>query len=71
MVTLIYNIINRILYFKDNKFSLYLYILSIMEVEVFKLIYNKIRYLDYTYIYKRLIEGLYIYNISKKLYKFI
>jgi len=71
VVRLVYEIINRILYFKDNEFGLRLYILSIMEVEVFKLTYNEIGHPGYTYIYKRLTEGLYIYNISKKLYKFI
>jgi len=47
VVRLVYEIINRILYFKDNEFGLRLYILSIIEVEVFKLTYNEIGYPGY------------------------
>ncbi len=33
--------------------------------------YNEIGHLGYIYIYKKLIKGLYIYSLSKKLYEFI
>ena len=42
-----------------------------MEADVFKLVYNEIGHPGYICTYKRLIEGIYIYNIATKLYKFI
>ena len=42
-----------------------------MKVEIFKLIYNELKYLNYAYIYKRFIEKLYIFNIITKFHKFI
>ena len=68
---MLYKIIDNLLYFDNNKKGLRLYILFAIEVEVFKLAYNKIRYSRYTYIYKKLTEGLYIFNIIINLYKFI
>ena len=60
------------LYFDNIKREIRLYILiKTLNQEVFKLIYNKIKYLDYTYIYKKLIRNIYIFNISIKLYKYL
>ena len=42
-----------------------------MKREIFKFIYNKIRYSEYTRIYKKLIKEFYLFNIFIKLYKFI
>ena len=66
-----YKIIDDLFYFDDDELDLYLYMLIVMKVEVFKLIYDEMRYLDYAYIYKRLIKQLYIFNITTKLHKFI
>ena len=66
-----YRVINNLLYFNNNKRDLYLYISSSIKEEVFKLIYNKIRYLEYIYTHKKLIKELYIFDIAIKLYKFI
>ena len=71
IVKLLYRLINNLLYFNDNKRDLDLYIFISLKAKVFKLIYNKIRYLDYIRIYKRLIYKLYIFEITIKLYKFI
>ena len=65
-----YKLVNDLLYF-DNKRDLYLYLSIIIEVEIFKLIYNNIEYFNYVYIYKRLIDNIYIYNIVIKLYKYL
>ena len=66
-----YKIIDDLLYFDDNKRNLRFCVLIIIKVEVFKLAYDEMRYLNYAYTYKRLIEKLYIFNIITKLYKFI
>ena len=66
-----YYIINNLLYFNNDKRDLYLYISSSIKEEIFKLIYNKISYLNYARTYKRLINNLYIFKITSKLYKFI
>ena len=70
-IKLLYRIVNELLYFDDKKYNLRLYILTILKAEVFKLIYDKIRYSEYTRTYKRLINNLYIFSISTKLHKFI
>ena len=70
-VKLLYRIINELLYFDDEKRDLRLYILIILKAEVFKLVYNKIRYSEYARTHKRLINNLYIFSISTKLYEFI
>ena len=66
-----YYIVNNLLYFNNNKRDLRLYISSSIKEEIFKLIYNKISYLNYARTYKRLINNLYIFKITSKLYKFI
>ena len=66
-----YRIVNELLYFNNDERGLRLYIPTSIEQEVFQLAYNKIGYPGYTRIYKRLIEGLYIFNIAIKLYEFI
>ena len=70
-IKLLYRIINKLLYFDDKKRDLRLYISIALKAKVFKLIYDKIRYSKYARTYKRLINNLYIFNISTKLYKFI
>ena len=66
-----YKIIDNLLYFDDDKRDLRLYMSTVIKIEVFKLTHNKMRHFDYAYTHKRLIEKLYIYNITTKLYKFI
>ena len=68
---MLYKIVDDLLYFDDEKKGLRLYILLAIEVEVFKLTYDKIRYFNYIRTYKRLTKELYIFNISIKLYEFI
>ena len=55
IIKLLYRFINNLFYFDNNEKGLRFYILIIMKVKVFQLIYNKIRYLKYARIYKRLI----------------
>ena len=54
IISLTYKLINNLLYFDNNKNKLRLYISFSIKVEIFKLTYDKIRYLEYTRIYKRL-----------------
>ena len=42
-----YRVINKLLYFDNNEKRLYFYILITLIIEIFKLIYNEIRYLRY------------------------
>ena len=48
-----------------------LYILIELKYKIFKLAYNKIKYLEYTRIYKKLTYSVYIFNIFIKLYKYL
>ena len=49
-----------------------LYILiKILKYKIFKLIYNKMKYLDYIYIYEKLTRNIYIFNILTKVYKYL
>ena len=66
-IKLLYKIINKLLYFDDEERDFRLYIFTILEAKVFKLIYNKIEYSKYARIYKRLINSLYIFSIAIKL----
>ena len=68
---LAYKIVNKLLYFNNNKKGLRLYIPSSIEGEVFRLTHNKIGYPNYARTYERLINNLYIFRIANKLYKFI
>ena len=70
-IKLLYRIVNELLYFDDKKCNLRLYILIALKAEVFKLVYDKIEYFKYIRTHKRLINNLYIFSISTKLYKFI
>ena len=63
--------IDDLFYFDDDERGLRLYMLIIIKVEVFKLAYNEIKHLNYAYTHKRLIEKLYIFNMTTKFYKFI
>ena len=49
-----------------------LYVLiKLLKYEIFKLIYDEIRYLNYTRTYKKLIRNIYIFNILIKLYEYL
>ena len=71
VIKLLYKLINNLLYFDDIKRGIRLYISKTLKQEVFKLTYNKIKYLGYTRIYKKLIRDIYIFNIFIKLYKYL
>ena len=66
-----YKLIEDLLYFNNNKKGLRLYIFIIIKKEIFKLAYNEIKHSRYIRIYKKLIKGLYLFNIIIKFYKFI
>ena len=70
-IKLLYKLINNLLYFNNNEKGFRLYISIIIKIEVFKFTYNKIDHFQYTRIYEKFIQGLYIYNIAIELYKFI
>ena len=68
--------IRNLIYYKDFKAEYRLYIPFILIVEIFKLIYDKLNYLKYNYIYKLnylkynyiykyFTERFYIFNIIK------
>ena len=64
--------VNDLLYFDNDERRLRLYILiAEIEKEIFTLIYNETGYPSYIKTYKRLIDGLYIYKVLVKIYKFI
>ena len=42
-----YRVIDKLLYFDDNKKRFYLYILIALKIKIFKLAYNEIRYSRY------------------------
>ena len=69
--TMSYKIIDDLFYFDDDKRGLRFYVLIVIKVEVFKLAYDEIRHFGYARTHKRLIEKLYIYNMTTKLHKFI
>ena len=68
---MLYKLIENLLYFNNNERDLRLYILITIKKEVFKFVYNEIRYLKYAHTYKKLIKELYLFNIIIKHYKFI
>ena len=68
---ILYKVIDDLLYFDDDKRDLRFCVLIIMKIEVFKLAYDEIKYFDYVYIHKRLIEEFYIFNMITKLHEFI
>ena len=70
-VELLYQILDNIRYFENDERGLRLCITTVIEGEVFKLTHDKIRQPDYTRTYKRLTQGLFIYNLFIKLHKFI
>ena len=72
IIKLLYKLINNLLYFDNIKREMRLYIsIKTLKQKVFKLTHNKIRYLDYIYIYKKLTYNVYIFNIFIKLYKYL
>ena len=70
-VKMLYKIIDNLLFFDDDERGFRLCILTVIEAEVFKLVYDEMRHPDYIRIYEKLTEGLYIFNITTKLHKFI
>ena len=61
----------ELIYHVDHKNYHRLYIPRSVFKEVFELAYNQIGYPEYYRIYTRIIECLYIYCLSKRLYKYI
>ena len=70
-VIISYKIIDDLLYFDDDKRDLRFCVLIVMKAEVFKLTHDEMKYFDYVYTHKRLIEEFYIFNMITKLYEFI
>lgn len=70
-VKLFYELIDNLLYYKGEHGNLRLYISLLLKYKVFKLAHDEIDYLKYIKIYKKLITGLFIFNIIIKLYKYI
>ena len=70
-IKLSYRIVDKLLYFNNNEKRFYLYILLALKIEIFKLTYNKIRYLKYARTHERLTKELYIFDIIIKLHEFI
>jgi len=69
---LAYEVVDQVLYFKDDEQGLRLYIpTTAIEAEVFKLAHDEMGYPGYARTHERLTEGVYIYNMSKKLHEFI
>lgn len=61
----------KLFYFKDFEREMRLYISTkILKHEAFKLIYNKMKYFDYTRIHEKYIRNVYIFNMLIKLYKY-
>ena len=71
-VKLLYKLINNLLYFDnpEKKMRLYIFI-NFLKQEVFKLIHNEMKYLNYTHIYEKLIRDIYIFNMFIKLHKYL
>ena len=70
-IKLLYKLINDLLYFDDLHREIRLYISNVLKYKIFKLAYNEIRYSDYTRFYEKLIDNIYIFNITIKLYKYL
>ena len=68
---MLYQLIDDLLYFNNEKKGLRLYVLIVIKVEVFKFAYNKINYLGYTRIHERFTKEFYIFNIIIKFHEFI
>ena len=71
VIKLLYEIINNLLYCKEEHDNLRLYISFTLKYDIFKLTHDKINYFEYTRTYKKLITDLFIYNITIKLYTYI
>ena len=68
---LAYKLVNDLLYFNDDERGLRLCIPSSMEHEVFKLAHDEMGHPGYARTHERLTQGLYIFNLSKKLHEFL
>ena len=70
-IKLSYRIVDKLLYFNNNEKRLCLCVSLALKIEIFKLTYNKIRYLEYARTHERLTKELYIFDITTKLHEFI
>ena len=71
-IKLLYKLINNLFYFDDIKIEIRLYVsIKTLKQEIFKLIYNEIKYLGYIRIYKKLTRDIYIFNIFIKLHEYL
>ena len=72
IVKLLYKLINDLLYFDnfDKEMRLYIFTKTLKQ-KVFKLVYNKMKYLNYIRIHEKLIRDIYIFNIFIKLHKYL
>ena len=68
---LFYRIVDKLLYFNNDEKRLRLCVSLALEIEIFKLTHNEIRYLEYARTHERLIKELYIFDITTKLHEFI
>lgn len=66
-----YKLINELFYFDDNEKKFRLCIFIVMKIKIFKLTHDEMKYFDYTRTHEKLIQNLYIYSITNKLYEFI
>ena len=66
-----YKIVDDLLYFDNDEKGLRLCVPSSLEEEVFKLAHDEMGHPGYARIHEKLTEGLYIFNMATKLYKFI
>ena len=72
VIKLLYKLINNFFYFNDFKKKMRLCVLTkILKHEVFKLVYDEMRYFDYVRIHEKLIRNIYIFNVFIKLHKYL
>ena len=66
-----YKIVRGLLYFKDLEYGLRLCIPKFINGEVFKLAHDELSHPGYARTHERLIEGLYLFNLHKRLHEYI
>ena len=66
-----YRIVDKLLYFNNDEKGLRLCVSSALEVEIFKLTHDEMRYSGYARTHERLTKGLYIFDMIIKLHEFI
>ena len=71
-VRLLYKLINDLLYFDNVEIEMRLCVsIRALKHEVFKLTHDEMRHSEYARTYEKLTRGIYIYNMSTKLYKYL